>query len=60
MNGASGGFVACSRDVRLQAHSRGWIFIMEITTADAATALAALKIVRTEPALRQEANLLAA
>ncbi len=53
MGGASGGFVAGSRDViaRLQGQCRGWIFTMGMTTANAATALTALDLCRREPAI---------
>ncbi|MDA9497794.1 aminotransferase class I/II-fold pyridoxal phosphate-dependent enzyme [Bradyrhizobium sp. CCBAU 11357] len=61
LGGASGGFVAGSNDVvsRLRAHSRSFIFTMGMTTANAAAALAALKICQSDPALldRLSANL---
>ena len=51
IGGAGGGFVAGSRDIveRLKATCRSWIFTMGMTTANAATALAAINIVRTDP-----------
>lgn len=54
LGGASGGFVAGSRATiaHLQAMSRSWIFTMGMTTANAATALAALEICRNEPNVR--------
>jgi glycine C-acetyltransferase len=50
LGGASGGFVAGSQDLidELQSKSRSWIFSMGMTTANAATALAALNIVTTD------------
>ena len=54
LGGASGGFVAGPRALveELQARSRSWIFTMGMTTANAATALAALQICRTDPVPR--------
>jgi glycine C-acetyltransferase len=51
IGGASGGFVAGPHDIveRLKARCRSWIFTMGMTTANAATALAAVNIVRTDP-----------
>jgi glycine C-acetyltransferase len=51
IGGASGGYVAGAGETikRLQANSRSWIFTMGMTTANAATALAALNICRTDP-----------
>ena len=53
LGGASGGLVAGSRAIvdQLQAGSRSWIFTQGMTTANAATARAALEVVQTEPAL---------
>lgn len=53
LGGASGGFVAGPAEeiARLQVGSRGWIFTMGMTTANAATALAATRICRAEPEL---------
>lgn len=50
LGGASGGFVAASRATieLLQAKSRSWIFTMGMTSANAATALAALDISRND------------
>ena len=60
LGGASGGFVAGPRAIidRLKAGSRGWIFSMGMTTANAAAALAAVEIVSAETALfeRLQAN----
>lgn len=55
IGGASGGFVAGPHALiaRLQAQSRSFIFTMGMTTANAATALAALKICRDDPAPRE-------
>lgn len=55
LGGASGGFAAGPRALieRLRAQSRSFIFSMGMTTANAATALAALKLCRDEPALRE-------
>lgn len=55
LGGASGGFVAGSRLLieRLKAQSRSWIFTMGMTTANAATALTALKICRDDPGPRE-------
>ena len=51
IGGASGGFVAGPREIieRLKGHCRSWIFTMGMTTANAATALAAINIVKTDP-----------
>ena len=60
LGGASGGFVAGPRHVveRLKAASRGWIFSMGMTTANAAAARAAVDIVRSDkaPLARLTAN----
>ncbi|WP_082613585.1 aminotransferase class I/II-fold pyridoxal phosphate-dependent enzyme [Bosea sp. Root483D1] len=55
LGGASGGFVAGPRVLieRLKAQSRSWIFTMGMTTANAATALTALKICRDDPGPRE-------
>jgi 8-amino-7-oxononanoate synthase len=55
IGGASGGFVAGSHAVieQLQAYCRGWIFTMGMTTANAATAMAALNVCRTDLSLRE-------
>lgn len=55
LGGASGGFVAGPRALieRLKAQSRSWIFTMGMTTANAATALTALKICRDDPGPRE-------
>ncbi|QCI63088.1 aminotransferase class I/II-fold pyridoxal phosphate-dependent enzyme [Phreatobacter stygius] len=55
MGGASGGFVAGPLALieQLRQRSRSWIFTMGLTTANAATALAALEICRTDPAPRE-------
>lgn len=55
LGGASGGFVAGPRALidKLKAQSRSWIFTMGMTTANAATALTALKICRDEPGPRE-------
>ncbi|CAD5275686.1 8-amino-7-oxononanoate synthase [Bosea sp. 62] len=51
LGGASGGFVAGPRALveKLKTQSRSWIFTMGMTTANAATALTALKICRNDP-----------
>lgn len=53
LGGASGGFVAGPAEVigRLRTESRGWIFTMGMTTANAATALTATRLCRAEPEL---------
>lgn len=55
LGGASGGFVAGPRALieTLKAKSRSWIFTMGMTTANAATALTALKICRDDPGPRE-------
>lgn len=55
MGGASGGFVAGPHAVigELQERCRSWIFTMGLTTANAATALAALEICRSDAAPRE-------
>ncbi|AZO80452.1 hypothetical protein BLM15_24955 [Bosea sp. Tri-49] len=55
LGGASGGFVAGPRLLieKLKAQSRSWIFTMGMTTANAATALTALKICRDDPGPRE-------
>ncbi len=55
LGGASGGFVAGPRALveKLKAQSRSWIFTMGMTTANAATALTALKICRDDPGPRE-------
>ncbi|WID98788.1 aminotransferase class I/II-fold pyridoxal phosphate-dependent enzyme [Bosea vestrisii] len=55
LGGASGGFVAGPRVLteKLKAQSRSWIFTMGMTTANAATALTALKICRDDPGPRE-------
>jgi 8-amino-7-oxononanoate synthase len=55
LGGASGGFVAGPRALieTLKAQSRSWIFTMGMTTANAATALTALKICRDDPGPRE-------
>ncbi|MGL4286993.1 MAG: aminotransferase class I/II-fold pyridoxal phosphate-dependent enzyme [Phreatobacter sp.] len=55
MGGASGGFVAGSHAVidAILGRCRSWIFTMGLTTANAATALAALDICRTDAAPRE-------
>jgi 8-amino-7-oxononanoate synthase len=55
LGGASGGFVAGPRALieKLKAQSRSWIFTMGMTTANAATALTALKICRDDPSPRE-------
>lgn len=55
MGGASGGFVAGSQAVidAIVARCRSWIFTMGLTTANAASALAALEICRTDAAPRE-------
>jgi len=55
LGGASGGFVAGPRALieKLKAQSRSWIFTMGVTTANAATALTALKICRDDPGPRE-------
>lgn len=55
LGGASGGFVAGPRVLieKLKAQSRSWIFTMGMTTANAATALTALKISRDDPGPRE-------
>lgn len=55
LGGASGGFVAGPRPLieTLKAKSRSWIFTMGMTTANAATALTALKICRDDPGPRE-------
>lgn len=55
LGGASGGFVAGPRALieTLKAKSRSWIFTMGMTTANAATALTALKICRDDPSPRE-------
>ncbi|WP_186420634.1 aminotransferase class I/II-fold pyridoxal phosphate-dependent enzyme [Bosea sp. CS1GBMeth4] len=55
LGGAGGGFVAGPRPLieRLKAQSRSWIFTMGLTTANAATALTALKICRDDPGPRE-------
>lgn len=55
LGGASGGFVAGPRALieTLKAKSRSWIFTMGMTTANAATALTALKLCRDDPGPRE-------
>ncbi|MGX1786720.1 aminotransferase class I/II-fold pyridoxal phosphate-dependent enzyme [Bosea sp. NPDC055332] len=55
LGGASGGFVAGPRALieTLKGKSRSWIFTMGMTTANAATALTALKICRDDPGPRE-------
>jgi 8-amino-7-oxononanoate synthase len=55
LGGASGGFVAGPRTLieTLKAQSRSWIFTMGMTTANAVTALTALKICRDDPGQRE-------
>jgi len=55
LGGASGGFVAGPRVLieTLKGKSRSWIFTMGMTTANAATALTALKICRDDPSPRE-------
>ena len=55
LGGASGGFVAGPRVLieALKGKSRSWIFTMGMTTANAATALTALKICRDDPSPRE-------
>jgi len=55
LGGASGGFVAGPRVLieALKGKSRSWIFTMGMTTANAATALTALKICRDDPGPRE-------
>lgn len=55
LGGASGGFVAGPHPLieKLKVQSRSWIFTMGMTTANAATALTALKICRDDPGLRE-------
>lgn len=55
LGGASGGFVAGPRLLieTLKGKSRSWIFTMGMTTANAATALTALKICRDDPSPRE-------
>ncbi|HEV2512230.1 aminotransferase class I/II-fold pyridoxal phosphate-dependent enzyme [Bosea sp. (in: a-proteobacteria)] len=55
LGGASGGFVAGPRALieTLKGKSRSWIFTMGMTTANAATALTALKICRDDPSPRE-------
>lgn len=55
LGGASGGFVAGPRTLieTLKVKSRSWIFTMGMTTANAATALTALKICRDDPGPRE-------
>jgi glycine C-acetyltransferase len=55
LGGASGGFVAGPRLLieTLKGKSRSWIFTMGMTTANAATALTALKICRDDPGPRE-------
>lgn len=55
LGGASGGFAAGPRALTetLKAQSRGYIFTMGMTTANAATALTALKICRDDPGPRE-------
>jgi len=55
LGGASGGFVAGPRTLieTLKGKSRSWIFTMGMTTANAATALTALKICRDDPGPRE-------
>ena len=53
LGGASGGFVAGPAEIidTLRAKSRSWRFTMGMTTANAATALAALDVHREDPAI---------
>ena len=55
LGGASGGFVAGPRALieTLKGKSRSWIFTMGMTTANAATALTALKICRDDSSPRE-------
>lgn len=55
LGGASGGFVAGPRALieTLKGKSRSWIFTMGMTTANAATALTALKICRDDSGPRE-------